>query len=262
MVASSPENDDVKAKKVKKDRSFTMTWFDYPDTVDTLIPGLVGKDGKWCFQHEVCPETGRPHIQGVVWFKNARTFAQVHKLFPGAHIEKCKSWKASIEYCSKEWTRGGKEVIENCLPEKILDPLDRTNLADWMVDVEALMAGPVHPRMVYWFWSSEGSIGKSFFIFHHCLHNKRYILVDGDNKDILCGIQKMKESPKVVFWNIAADDPEPSYRTMEKVKDGMFFATKYESGMCLMNKPHVIVFANRPPNKNKLKLDRWSIHEI
>lgn len=44
-----------------------------------------------------------PHLQGYVEFKNARTFNQVKKLLPRAHIEKAKgNRQQNIDYCSKE----------------------------------------------------------------------------------------------------------------------------------------------------------------
>jgi hypothetical protein len=49
---------------------------------------------------------------------------------------------------------------------------------------------------------------------------------------------------------------------MENVKDGLFFSTKYESGMVRYNPPHVIVFANVPPDVTKMSADRWVIKEI
>lgn len=53
-----------------------------------------------------------------------------------------------------------------------------------------------------------------------------------------------------------------SYEALESVKDGIFFSGKYESKQCIFNSPHVIVFANFPPDKNNLSLDRWKITEI
>lgn len=47
-------------------------------------------------------ENGTPHLQGFISFENAKSFAVVKKLLPGAHIEKANTIRAAIEYCRKE----------------------------------------------------------------------------------------------------------------------------------------------------------------
>lgn len=52
---------------------------------------------------EVCPTTGREHLQGYVYFRNARTFRSVKKLLGNAHITKADGTvQENINYCSKE----------------------------------------------------------------------------------------------------------------------------------------------------------------
>lgn len=52
---------------------------------------------------EVCPSTGRLHLQGVVGFVNPVRFAYMRTLFAGrAHIEPAVSLDASVVYCRKE----------------------------------------------------------------------------------------------------------------------------------------------------------------
>nr|QXP07797.1 MAG: replication associated protein [Arizlama virus] len=46
---------------------------------------------------------GTPHLQGFVYFKNARTMSAVKKLLPGnPHLEAAKDIPAAIEYCKKD----------------------------------------------------------------------------------------------------------------------------------------------------------------
>jgi hypothetical protein len=65
----------------------------YPDTVDYL-----------CYGHEVCPTTGKAHLQGYIKFTNKKRFNQVKKLFNvPPHIEKCKGTPhQNFIYCGKE----------------------------------------------------------------------------------------------------------------------------------------------------------------
>ena len=53
------------------------------------------------------------------------------------------------------------------------------------------------------------------------------------------------------------------YAAMEKIKDGLFFNTKYESVMKYRLKPaHVIVFANGDPQRDRLAADRWDVRPL
>jgi len=64
-----------------------------------------------CYQPEVAPTTGTPHLQGFVSFKNPRMFAGVKALFGPTggvrvHLEQARGTpQASKTYCSKEESR-------------------------------------------------------------------------------------------------------------------------------------------------------------
>lgn len=80
-------------------RSWDFTHFSYTDAhiawYDTLEVGSL------VLSKEVCPDTGREHLQGRVRFKRMYRFAAVKKLFPdGVHLEKsvCQS---DDNYCRK-----------------------------------------------------------------------------------------------------------------------------------------------------------------
>lgn len=47
-------------------------------------------------------ESGTPHLQGLCFFKNARTLHQAIKLLPECHVEITRNVQASIEYCKKD----------------------------------------------------------------------------------------------------------------------------------------------------------------
>ena len=49
----------------------------------------IHKAAEWyAFNQEVCPSTGRPHLQGAVVFHEALRFNPVKELIPGAHLSK------------------------------------------------------------------------------------------------------------------------------------------------------------------------------
>lgn len=54
------------------------------------------------FGRETAPDTGTPHLQGYVYFENARTFGAMKELLPTAHLEKAREGpRCNYEYCSK-----------------------------------------------------------------------------------------------------------------------------------------------------------------
>lgn len=58
---------------------------------------------------EVCPTTGRIHLQGYIYFTNPRKFSTVRKSFGGTHIELARGSPADNRiYCAK----GGNVVLE------------------------------------------------------------------------------------------------------------------------------------------------------
>lgn len=67
---------------------------------------IISINCNYVFQEEQ-GESGTKHIQGVLMFKNARTFTSIKKILPRAHIEICKDVKSSIRYCCKSETRIG-----------------------------------------------------------------------------------------------------------------------------------------------------------
>lgn len=58
-----------------------------------------------CFQHEVCPDTNRQHIQGYVQFRNRTRLTHIKRrgnIWGTAHIERANGTaEANIKYCSK-----------------------------------------------------------------------------------------------------------------------------------------------------------------
>lgn len=69
--------------------------------------------------------------------------------------------------------------------------------------------------------------------------------------------------PSIIIYDIPRTQLDyVNYDALEKLKNGMAMSGKYEGGIILMPNPHVVVFANRPPDESKLSSDRWVIHEI
>lgn len=63
--------------------------------IEDLSRGICGR--------ETCPTTGRPHIQGALWFKRAKRFSAIKALLGAeAHIEPMMDSAGAWDYCGKE----------------------------------------------------------------------------------------------------------------------------------------------------------------
>lgn len=91
----------------EKDRSrtwcFTINHYsaETEDDLDTVIEKLVGLGSVHMVIGKETGDSGTPHLQGFVRFKNQKTFSSMKKLLPRAHIESCFSEVGSIQYCKK-----------------------------------------------------------------------------------------------------------------------------------------------------------------
>jgi len=88
-----------------RSRGWCFTVFGYSDNkfklhyaaVDFLEGAQYGIMG-----YEICPETGRPHLQCYIYFENARSFNSVTKHLPKVHFEAAVGTpRQNKRYCQK-----------------------------------------------------------------------------------------------------------------------------------------------------------------
>eukprot|EP00481_Brizalina_sp_1-RS-2013_P002297 TRINITY_DN5_c0_g1_i7.p1 TRINITY_DN5_c0_g1~~TRINITY_DN5_c0_g1_i7.p1 ORF type:complete len:115 (-),score=3.19 TRINITY_DN5_c0_g1_i7:747-1091(-) len=80
----------------KRDYSFTDFVLD-----ESFLQGLPYE--YLCYGKEICPDTGKQHLQGYIYFKNAKTFSAARKLLQPRHIETSNaSTDDNVKYCSKD----------------------------------------------------------------------------------------------------------------------------------------------------------------
>jgi len=124
-------------------------------------------------------ESGTPHLQGFIYFKNPRGFNPVKKIMKRWHIEICKgSTEQNIDYCSK-----GKDFVEKgdkpcqgkrqdiCLVKELVKSgMNMKGIVETVDSYQAIRHAEVlkkyldKPRdfktYVHWFYGESGS-GKS-----------------------------------------------------------------------------------------------------
>jgi len=251
-------------------RVWCFTLNNTDDTINTHVRGVLENEAKkFIFQEEI-GEQKTPHLQGFIQFTNARSFDSVKQLLGhNVHIEKCKDINASIQYCRKKETRvKGPWAKGINIPRDLIDPLEGKQLYNIQLHMSSLLNDNPDDRKVHWVYDPEGKAGKTSFAKSHCIRNPTTSLfVSGKAKDIKYAIIKFMEDPsnelKTVFIGLPRTiENYVSYDAIESIKDGIFFSSKYESGMCIFNSPHVMILSNFPPQKSKLSKDRWNIVDV
>lgn len=227
--------------------------------------GSIAK--KFSFQVEMgSTDTKYKHYQCVFSLIHKEYFITVKNLLPNSsHIEPCKDFFASWNYCRKADTRvEGPIDHTNWKQYTVLNQFLLCEPKQWQKDILSIIHTKPCNRTIYWFWESKGGVGKTTFTKHLCLrYNALYL--GGCSNDIKFAITQFLEKNVLeicVFDFARSLEKYISYEALESVKNGIFFSGKYTSNMVIYNVPHVICFANFPPNTSKLSEDRWKIIEI
>lgn len=245
-------------------RRWAFTWNNYPDNaIERLQHWLAVKATKAVVGKEIGGETQTAHLQGYFEAKNPLDFNALKAFDNAVHWEKAiGSAEQNYVYCTKE----NDFVTVGSWPQQVKDPLQGKELRPWQAELEAYLSNEPHPRHIVWYYDPVGNTGKTTWTKHWCLKHDDAILVEGKADDIKCALALLKKNgkplPKTILWDIPRAQEHISYTAMEKIKDGCFFSGKYESGMVLMDQPHIIVFSNNLPDTSKLSQDRWDIRTL
>jgi len=229
------------------------------------------------FQEEDVDKDGKettPHLQGFGVFNTKRRPVAFWEPVMGhnrTHFEVMKGRVVhNVEYCTSEFYQypGTKELVRkrkiggfvykrNC--PRPLVKMTRAHLTEQqkgIVDKYKEFEDPLFGRQIHWYWEPQGEWGKTKTQKYMC-HNMDATLVGGKKADMFYALAQLKlmtgEVPPIVIINLVKDTDMKyvSYAGMESIKDGLFFSKKFKSGMCMFNSPHLLVFANEPPDLSR-----------
>lgn len=252
---------------MNRSRGWQWTWNNYNEDDIEYINNI---DCTYLiYGKEIGEEKLTPHLQGFIYFSEAKSFKTMKQILKFRHIEPAKSYEALIKYSKKDgdiFEKGippkqGQKKNEQIEEEIILTKPDRP----WQLEVLNLIEQKP-TRQIHWYWESEGGVGKSTLAKWICYHYPA-ICVSGKATDCKYAIVKFKETkkiyPKIIILDIPRSNIDDiSYGGIEEIENGLFFSGKYESAQVIMNHPHVIIFANRPPNKYTMSERKWDIQEL
>lgn len=255
-------------------------------SVQGFVQSIQGFAAEFVFQEEEGSNSHKVrHFQGcfslpkkmlatAVW-KALFSFIPQESFKCGAEYLTPMNSTRAIDYCCKDDTRkAGPWGTEDYLARQgvyderqaaemgIISTVGLPTWAHWILE---LISGRADKRTIHWFWSKKGGIGKTSLAKLICFKNKKSLFVgNGTARHIKSAIFKSK--PEVVIMGLPreTDTSCVSYRTLEEVKDGLFFSGfgTETTGMVVMKCPHIVVLANNPPKVERMSADRWHIVEL
>ncbi len=118
-----------------RNRNWTFTWNNPSIEDEIYLENLLEQECKaFVWQLEEGEEKTH-HIQGCFKFENARGFSAVKKMIPKAHLEVCRNWIASIQYCQKPEGRLEEPHIKGC--DKIRHKTVKMSFKEWLTSFQA-----------------------------------------------------------------------------------------------------------------------------
>ncbi len=240
-----------------KNWGFTLN--NYKDTDQDAIIEAFPND-----EYLISKEKGKinetPHLHGFIRSKVRKRFQSMQQSIGDRrlHWEQVKNVKKYLDYIKKE----GDFVTNMKLPRAIIYPIFNK---EWQTDILKLIETTPDDRSIYWYWSNDGNIGKTIFAKYLCDKKQAYIVppkrADAFHAVALL-LQKNKPINTIIIDVPRHDHDFINYGAIEKIKDGLFASGKYETMTCIFHCPHVIIFANSPPDTFKMSNDRWKITEL
>lgn len=207
-------------------------------------------------------EQGTPHLQGAFVLKRKDRFSSIFKKLKfTCHLEKMiGNWKQQVEYCSKE----GDIIINysidyDDIPIKCLKDED---LYQWQKDIMEFLKLEPDDRTINWFWEDIGGVGKSQFTKYLGMKHNARIIQKGNYSDIMNHVFLASNMRIFVVDVPRSSGHNVSYNALESIKSGIIFNSKYETGQKFINCPHILVFANTPPDREQMSSDRWNVVDI
>lgn len=251
----------AKSKKQPCRRKFyCFTLFNYEGIENTVKHFLEEKCCKWTVGYEVCPSTGRPHLQGFFELKKTARISELQgKGIVWSRLEACLgSEEQNKDYCTKE----GKIFSQFPKPRRPLKII--TDLRPFQLDLEKRLLEEPDDRKIIWVNDEIGQTGKSQFCKYLIHRYDALYLTEGKKNDLVNLVYNyiLNKDLDIVILDVPRDNTTISYKTLEEIKNGMICNTKFETGSKIINSPHIIVFANFYPKLKKYTKDRWEIYTI
>jgi len=286
---SNGETGNTKLVSPAKKWCFTLNNYSEND-----IKYLIEKSASFgciVFETEVGDE-GTPHLQGFVKFHNKKRPLSVYTETDAIHWESAKGTEIdSWFYCTedyraeKPWARiyhNKYPTFEKWLKEILLSQktlgqkripsckYKYSELKPHQKDVvDLVLHTEPDDRTIHVWWSKEFGTGKTITMRYLLINHPELVLQipSGKSSDIINTIiQADMDRVKAVVINLVGADSEGyPIEALEQIKDACVACGKYKGGAKVFDYVHVIIFANKPPERQIFKVmdeNRWKITEV
>lgn len=170
------------------------------------------------------------------------------------HLLTCATYKSYITTIA-----GHERYVKSLFAHRL--PLKREIIKDfrpWQKKLHDIVTKDCEEdRTIYWVCDPVGGGGKSTFV-RHLVVNHDGIMLAGKGDNMLYGYS----GQKIICCDLPRSDNQDylNYGAIEKLKDGHFFAGKYESQQYIRDyHAHVVVFSNHMPDTTKFTSDRLKV---
>eukprot|EP00962_Isochrysis_galbana_P008879 scaffold2477_cov95-Isochrysis_galbana.AAC.8 len=162
------------------------------------------------------------------------------------------------------------DAMKLIVKTNIVLPAATYNIAlhGWHLLVMAILMQRPDSRTIIWCWSEKGTCGKTSLVKYIRDRPERFhsVTAGGKKSDIFHAIAKqLKDGGHVltVIANVCRGETI-DYSALEAAKDGTFNSGKYAGTPVDMPHPHVVVFANYPPDETNthISADRFRIFKV
>ena len=243
------------SKQSSRKTFYCFTLFNYENIEFEFNRQLKLIAKKYLYGREKCPTTGKTHLQGFIALKKPMRITEI-KLAGKPHLEPTQgSEEQNVKYCSKDG-----DIVQYPTPINLISAL-----RPFQAEIEQIFFTEPDDRSIYWFWESNGGIGKSAFVKYMVVKHGCLFCNGGKQSDLINLVFNADmDSCRAIIWDLPRSTKgHISYSTLESIKNGLVCNTKYETGVKCFNAPHIFVFANYPPDDTeKLSADRWVIREL
>lgn len=247
-------------KQISPAKRWCFTLNNYTEEEISSIVLITKEKCKKAIISKEIGENHTPHLQGFI---SLHVKARPISLYSNKriHFEKAKGTDLDqVVYIEKE----NKAFLKIGYPRDIdLIVPDYP----WEQEILKIIRTAPDDRTIYWYWSKEGNMGKTSFCKYLTVKHGA-IALSGKPADMRNGVIDYKnrngDTPELVLIPIprSFNTDYLNYEGIENIKDMYFYSGKYEGGQVCGPCPHLFVFANEPPNEEKMSEDRWIIKNI
>lgn len=215
------------------------------------------------FQEEIGEECGTPHLQGCFSFisKNRPFSLGLSKKIMFSVKHRKSTLTEMRDYCCRPSKRSpdGRVFLFKYQEPVILNILDTSKLYKWQKFVIEQIRTVPNDRDIIWIYGSSG-LGKTQFT-KYLVHHYNGIQLQGGRRHILKVVSEHTRTKLFIFCLAMKDHNRCSYGALEQVKDGLFMSHFGcdNTEPVLMNSPHIIVFANYPPDDGRIASKKLKI---